>query len=80
MPRGQMPDETRARVTSAGGLARAATMTEAEHQALGRAGAAAIHSGLGIARRLVKKWADLDEAERAAVLAVLIDGLPLKPQ
>jgi hypothetical protein len=34
---------------------------------------------VGLARRLVKRWPDLDEQEQADVLAVLIGGLPLRP-
>jgi hypothetical protein len=72
-----MPAETRAVVTSAGGRGRAALPAEQLSQ-INRAGAAAINSAAGLARRIVKRWPELTEDERAEVLDVLVGGgLPL---
>jgi hypothetical protein len=53
-------------------------MTSAEREKVALAGAVAVNSPVGLARRLVKKWPDLDEAEQADVIAVLVAGLPLR--
>ena len=66
-----MPADTRTRVAAAGGRARGSSMTDAERTMLGRAGAAAIHSPAGLARRLVGKWKTASETQRAEVLAIL---------
>lgn len=66
-----MPAETRRRVTSAGGKARAATRTPAEQAAAGRRSAAALHSVPGLAKRLAARWPTATEEERAVARAIL---------
>lgn len=70
-----MAAETRQRVTSAGGKARGLSTTPAERTALGRAGANAVHSLVGLAKRLAKRWPAASEAERAEAAAILEDVL-----
>ncbi len=67
----RLTPETRARVTSLGGRARAATTTAEQRAAIARAGAAKTNSPLGLAERLARAWSELEEAERAAIRSVL---------
>lgn len=71
-----MPPATRAKVTSAGGRARA-ELPAARLSRINSAGGKAINSPVGLAKRLVKKWPDLGDDERADVLDILVGGLPL---
>jgi hypothetical protein len=66
-----MSPEDRQAVTSAGGRARVEALTPDERAELGRAGAAAVNSAAGLARRIVKAWPELTRAERAEVRAIL---------
>lgn len=72
-----MPDQldraTRQAVTSAGGRARAAAMSADERAAVAAAGARAVNSPAGLARRIVKAWPSLSASERAEVRAILKD-------
>jgi hypothetical protein len=62
---------TRARVTAAGGRKRAASLTETERAAVARAGAAAVNSPAGLARRIVSAWPELSPLERTEVRRIL---------
>lgn len=71
MPRGILDEETRRRVSSAGGKASIANMTPQQLSAGGKAGAAVVHSAAGIARRLAAKWPTLTPEEQAEVRRIL---------
>lgn len=72
-----MSADDRARVTSAGGQARAAALTAEERAAIARQGAAHTNAPAALARRIVKAWPTLDADEQAEVIAVLTEALPL---
>lgn len=71
-----MSPEKRRAVTSAGGRARTAALTPEQAAELGRNGAAAVNSAVGLARRIVKAWPTLTRAERAEVRAILGPLMP----
>lgn len=73
-----MSPDTRKAVTTAGGYGRAAAMTAEERSASARQAGRAGHSPGALARRIVKAWPDLTDAERAEVLGILTIGLPLR--
>lgn len=54
-----------------GGQARAAALSAEERAAIAAAGARAVNSPAGLARRIVKAWPGLSAVERAEVLAIL---------
>lgn len=64
------PEKRRA-VAAAGGHARKAKADPATLTAGGRAGAAAVNSPAGLARRIAKRWEDTPREERAEVRAIL---------
>ena len=71
--------ETRARVTAAGGRARAEAMTAEQRASVAGAAGAAGHRPVALARRIVKAWPNLTEAERdelRGVLAVVWEESP----
>lgn len=68
-----MSADKRRRVTSAGGKARGASMTAEERSKLGKAGATAIHSVPGLAKRLAAKWPTASDEERAVARAILAE-------
>lgn len=53
-------------------------MTAEERSASARQAGRAGHSPGALARRIVKAWPDLTDAERAEVLGILTIGLPLR--
>lgn len=74
----QAADEaTRSRVARSGGEGRAAAMTAGERAASAGAAGAAGHRPAALARRIVKAWSDLSDADRAEVIGILTTGLPL---
>lgn len=58
-------------LASIGGRARAASMTAEDRTKMTRAGAAAINSPAGLARRIVKAWPGLTLEQRAKVDEIL---------
>lgn len=60
-------------LASVGGRARAASMTAEDRAKMTRAGAAAINSPAGLARRIVKAWPTLDVNQRAEVDTILAE-------
>lgn len=67
----RMDPETRQRVTSAGGHARAEALSPERRSEIGRSAAAAINSPAALARRIIKAWPSLSRAERAEVRGIL---------
>jgi hypothetical protein len=67
-----MSAEDRARVTALGGRARGPLAADTQ-AAISRAGAAAVNSPAGLARRIVKAWPGLSEQERAEVRGILAE-------
>lgn len=63
-------------MAAAGGRARVQNGDPADVTRVARAGAAAISSPAGLARRIVKKWPDMTRAERAEVWAILEPLMP----
>lgn len=70
-----MDRETRQAVTAAGGRGRAAALSPDERAAIAAAGARAVNSPAGLARRIVKAWPGLSADERAEVRAILAEVL-----
>lgn len=81
MPRGQLDEETRRRVSSAGGKASIANRTPEQLSAGGKAGSAVTHSAPSLARRLAAKWPALSEEERSKVRRTLAAaGIQVRPR
>jgi hypothetical protein len=74
----RMDKQTRTRVAAAGGHGRAAALTGDQRSAISATGARAMHTPTALARRIVKYWPDLSDAERAEVIGILTAGLPLR--
>jgi hypothetical protein len=66
-----MDRETRQAVTAAGGRGRAAALTPDERAAIAAAGARAVNSPAGLARRIVKAWPGLSAEEQDEVRTIL---------
>ena len=69
-----MDPETRERVTSAGGKARAAKLTPEQRSESARRAVASVNSPAGRARSIVRAWPSLSRAERAEVREILASG------
>lgn len=67
---GRLAEDMR-RLAPAGGRARAAAMSAEERAKMTRAGAAAINSPAGLARRIIKAWPSLSDEQRAEVDEIL---------
>lgn len=69
----------RAQIAATAGRARVANGDPADVARVARAGAAAVNSPAGLARRIVKAWPAMSRAERAEVDGILATRAP-KPR